>query len=376
MNSYEGKITIPCHWDKDVIDEIVRQNQETDDGPKVTEVYGVLSDGGPVGHGRSRESVPVIGRKEALEFRSYLSEQGLNFTYLLNAPFRVADDKQRAKLDKYLRWVIGELRPDAVTITSPELMREVRRIDPQIPIHISTIAGVKTPEDLERFLEFKPNRLVPHHDCGKDLDSLEALVLVASQHGIETELLSTESCLRKCPNREAHYRYLAQRTKDAPFHSSCNTQKIENPAEFLLAGGIIRPEDVDFYERMGVRYFKISGRSKPASWLPEVARAYQHRNYDGNLVRLLGIDPKLEAENWIYIDNKALDGFIEGYPRTGDYQDELRYCNEWLVRMFRENKFQIKDGSEYIVEGERLVLSRAGEIAENIMNNELRRGLH
>lgn len=370
-----SSITIPCHWDKGVIDKIVKQNEEID-GPKVVEVYGVLSDGGPVGHGRSRESVPPVGREEAINFRAYLKEQGLNFTYLLNAPFQLQDENQRRELEEYLRWITRDLRPDAVTITSPELMAEVRRIDSEIPIHISTIAGVKNEVDLEKFLSFKPNRLVPHHDCGKDLDTLEKLVEVAEGNGMEVELLSTESCLRKCPNREAHYRYLAEKTKDAPFHSTCNTQKIENPAEFLLAGGLIRPEDMDFYEKLGVRYFKVSGRSKPAGWLPEVAEAYQRRNYDGNLVRLMGVDPKLEAENWIYIDNKALDGFIEGYPRTGDYQDELRYCDEWMVKMFRDGKFQMKDGSEYVIENERLVLSRVGEITENVMAGELRRGLH
>ncbi|MDO8610573.1 MAG: U32 family peptidase [bacterium] len=374
-NANKVGITIPCHWDKEVIDTIVKNNREIN-GLQVVEVYGALPDGGPVGHGRSSESVAPVSKEEALIFRNYLKEQGLSFTYLLNAPFKLGDEKQRAELNEYLRWIIDDLRPDAVTVSSTELMGVVREISPEISIHISTIAGVKNVKDLEKYLSFKPSRLVPHHDCGKDLNALQELADVAHKHHIEMELLSTESCLRKCPNREAHYKYLAQKTKDGPFHLMCNAQKIENPAEFLLAGGIIRPEDTEFYEKLGVNYFKISGRSKPAAWLPEVAEAYQRRSYDGNLIRLLGVDPKLEAEKWIYIDNKALNGFIEGYPRTGDYQEELSYCDEWMIKLFNDKKFELKDGSEYLVENNHLVLKKTGESAKNIINNELKRGLH
>ena len=127
-----------------------------------------------------------------------------------------------------------------------------------------------------------------------------------------------------------------------------------------------------FYEKLGVKYFKISGRSKPVSWLPEVVKAYQSRNYEGNLIRLLGIDPKLEAENWIYIDNKSLDGFIEGYPQSIDKEKESDYCDKWMVKLFEEHKFHLNDGTEYSVEGEHLVLKKTGENTENILSNELR----
>ena len=365
-------ITIPCHWNKEVIELIVKQNKEID-GPKVVEIYGALPEGGPIGHGRSPESVVPVSREEACNFRFYLKEQGLDFTYLLNAPFKkIKGENHQVELTEYLQWIINDLRPDAVTVSSLELMSLVREMSSEIPIHISTIAGVKKVEDLQKYLSLRPNRLVPHHDCGKDFTALKELVDLACKNNIEVELLSTESCLRECPSRDAHYTYLAQKSKDCVFHTVCNTKKIENPAEFLLAGGVIRPEDMGFYEKLGVKYFKISGRSKPVSWLPEVVKAYQSRNYEGNLIRLLGIDPKLEAENWIYIDNKSLDGFIEGYPQSIDKEKESDYCDKWMVKLFEEHKFHLNDGTEYSVEGEHLVLKKTGENTENILSNELR----
>lgn len=123
----------------------------------------------------------------------------------------MGDEKQHTELNEYLKWVINDLRPDVVTISSPELMSIVREISSGIPIHISIIAGVKNAINLEKYLNFKPSRLVPHHDCGKDFVALKELIEISNKHHTEVELLSTESCLRKCSNREAHYKYLVQK---------------------------------------------------------------------------------------------------------------------------------------------------------------------
>ena len=80
-----AKITIPCHWNKEIIDLIL--SKESLNNSKITDVYGVLANGGPVGHGRSSNSVVEITREKAVLFREYIQERGLNFTYLLNAPF-------------------------------------------------------------------------------------------------------------------------------------------------------------------------------------------------------------------------------------------------------------------------------------------------
>ncbi|MBT9174299.1 MAG: hypothetical protein DDT21_02713 [Syntrophomonadaceae bacterium] len=318
-------LTIPCHWNKKIIEQMVRQTKETA-GISISEVYGSFADGGPVGHGRSKLSVQSASKQEAIDFRKFLRDIGLNFTYLLNAPFKFTDIKQKEEVDRHIEWILKELQPNAITITSHELMRRVREMDNNINIHISTIAGIRNGKDLEKFLDVKPNRIIPHHDCGKRWADLKEIIKLGKEYEIETELLATESCLFQCPNREAHYIHLANKTNDGEFHKNCNTRKILNPREFLLAGGTIRPEDTEFFEKIGVKYFKITGRSKPAEWLPEVVRAYHERSYDGNLVRLLGIDPSLKAEEWIYIDNKSLNGFIEHFPQTNIHEEEKKIC--------------------------------------------------
>lgn len=371
MIKEKSNLIIPCHWDTTTIEQVAHQNVLSSRGVYVTEVYGVLANGGPVGHGRSRKSVPEIESDKAIEFRKQLKNLGFSFTYLLNAPFTIDQESMgRQELDDYLIWILKDIQPDALLISSFELMKHLRKTDSRIPIHISTIAGIKNVEDLKKYLDISPQRIVFHHDLGKDLDNLEVLQRYCENIGIETEILVTESCLYRCPAREAHYRYLARKDHDSSYHTDCNTRKLTHPREFLLAGGIIRPEDLQFYEGMGINRFKVSGRSKPAQWLPAVVKAYLDREYHGNLIKLLGIDPSLEAENWIHIDNKALDGFLKGYPFAGSYLDKIHYCDRWIVMFYQAGQFQLLDGTEYAIQNGSLAIKTIGEKTNQVFTKE------
>ena len=365
-------LTIPCHWDEKVINKI--DTLPRDNGVVVGEVYGALAKGGPVGHGRSSESVVNTSVEDALKYRDFLRSKGMKLTYLLNAPFKMKGDAESKKLlHEYLDWILNGLRPDALTIASLELMEEVRKFDQEIGIHISTIAGVRSASDLYKYLHVRPDRVVPHHDLGKDWKSLYELACAGEVNGIGVELLATESCLLHCPSRQAHYEHLAgQGPKDSPFHTSCNTKKLIHPREFLLAGGVIRPEDVHIYEELGVKYIKLTGRSKPAEWLPEVAEAYLNRSYDGNLIRLLGIDPSLKAEDWIYLNNRSLDGFINNFPIDSDYGVQSDYCDQWMIKLYSEGSFEVRDKTIYSTDGGCLSLCYGGEQANQIISKERR----
>ena len=68
----------------------------------------------------------------------------------------------------------------------------------------------------------------------------------------------------------------------------------------------------------------------------------------------MGIDPNLNAEDWIYINNEALEGFIENFPQTGNAEDENAYCEGWAVKLFRQGNLCI-DGFDYEIEDDRLI---------------------
>lgn len=368
----EVELIIPCHWDKEVIDKIITQNNHA--SAKVTEVYGVLAEGGPIGHGRSPDSVVKVTRQNAIKFRKYLKKIGLRFTYLLNAPFRFNKNSQDIKvLDSYLNWILGEVKPDALIISSYKLMKYVRLFDIEVPIYISTIAGVKNVEDLQKYLDIRPAKVIPHHDVGKNWRDLRNLVLFCRNNNIKIELMVTESCLYKCPFREVHYKRLAYKCnrKDSPFHLTCNAKKLINPSEFLLAGGFVRPEDLSLFKNIGVNQFKITGRSKPADWLPETVKAYQFENYEGNILRLSGIDPSLKMEDWFYIDNKGLEGFMKSFPHDRENDIKREYCETWAVKLFKEKKLYAKDGSQYYIQkGKLRLVGEGGSCISQIIRRE------
>lgn len=338
------QICIPCHWDKGVIEEIAKQNLKAK-GLRVTEIYGTLAKG-PIAHGRAPGSVPNISKKEAVDFRRFIEKMGMDFVYLLNAPFEFKSNSDTKEVEIYLDWIINDFKASALMITSHELMRFVRKKYPKTKIYISTVAGVLNWKHLEKFLDIAPKRIVPHHDVNRSFEDLKELIDKTGKHNIELELMVTESCLRGCPYRESHYKHLGGGNADAPFHTVCNTKKLNYPREFIKSN-FIRPEDLSVYESLGVNIFKITGRSKPANWLPEVTKAYLERSYNGNLIRLFGVDPSLKAEDWIYVNNKALQGFLEKFPRTGIEKDENSYCDKWIYKLYKENNFKISDGSKY-----------------------------
>jgi collagenase-like PrtC family protease len=367
MKNHVSFLTIPCHWDIPIIDAIISGGKCTDTAI-VREVYGVLAEGGPIGHGRSSNAVVSVDKNYAVQFRQYLREKGLRFVYLLNAPFIINTDiQQRMALEKYISWVLQDIKPDALMISSYELMRYVRSFSREIPIYISTIAGVKKPDDVKKVIDISPARVVPHHDLGRDWKALVTLTAFCNKEGIEIEIMATESCLFGCPKRQEHYEYLAGRTKDAPFHTECNSRKLTHPREFLLSGGVIRPEDVHIYEDIGIKYFKITGRSKPAKWLPEVVRAYQSRMYHGNLIRLLGIDPSLRAEEWIYISNEALSGFLEEMLEKENVEEREQYADSLMIRLYKKGEFRLLDGSKYRIEGGSISLVEMGKKAKSVL---------
>jgi len=368
MRNQELSITMPCHWNDSVLEKVSSANPVAI--TPVKEIYGALPNGGPVKHGRSSDAVVQVTRNDAISFRERCRQKNISFTYLLNAPFNFNGDPGLVKqVDEYIDWITQDLKADAVTVSSYDLMKHVRSRCPDLPIHISTIAGVRNEKDLAGYLDVAPNRVIPHHDLGKKWGDLSRIVELGNKHGIEVELLATESCLFSCPTRAVHYQHLACGDKDAKFHTTCNTTKLEKPRQLLMAGGVIRPEDINFYGEMGVRHIKLSGRSKPAEWMPEVANAYQAHNYDGNLIRLLGIDPSLKAEEWMHLDNQSLAGFIQGYPQRSD-QEGAEYCDRWMVKLYRDGRFNLSDGTTYKEQNGQLILKDIGERAAKIIDSE------
>jgi len=306
---------------------------------KIEEMYGGIKNE-IIPTGRYNGALADVDKYKALTFKTEVVDKyNIKFAYLLNAPYNM-EKCDYHKLEEYLDWIINIFKADSLTVSSYGLMEFVRKLYPEVNINVSTIAGVQDIESFNRYTGVKPARIILHHNMVRNIKTLKFLIEHSKKTGIELELMVNESCLNLCPNREEHYNCLGDNRDDHKFHLACNSKKIQQPYNFLFAN-FIRPEDLSFYHRLGINMFKITGRSKPAWWLEEVVAAYLNQSYPGNLIRLLGIDPALKAEEWIYISNSSLEGFLENLP--WDLESQMKYCKEYILKLYKNKDFYVNN---------------------------------
>ena len=335
--------SIPCYFNIKALSSLLKCLEGHTAVGVIDETYGCLSHS-IIGHGRSSSAVAQVKTlDEVRSYRDFCKNKGLRFNYLLNAPYSDSRVSEHEAVH-HIGDILSVVEPDSVTISSLRIGRIVRHISSDIPITISTIAGIRRPEDLVPYLEIHPTTIVPHNDLGRTLDSLSELTQYAWSFHIEIRLLVNESCLFSCPTRQLHYEYLATGEKDDLFQRWCNQMKYGDPA-LLLESGWIRPEDVLWLSsNYQIRQFKISGRAKGAAWLPEVANAYVRGAYSGNLMRLLATTPPDAREPWadIFIDNGSLQDFLPNLP-SGASGKRRSYCQEWARYLQEEGMMSMAE---------------------------------
>ncbi len=139
----------------------------------------------------------------------------------------------------------------------------------------------------------------------------------------------------------------------------CQRKELENLEEYIKSPWV-RPEDIKYYEEIGIEHFKITERDFPTNELVKRVKAYVDRSYDGNLLDLIqghgclvkedikfkkndvstreeiydeikrvrGLGRARECDKHIYIDNKKLENFIKFFVenKCTNQCDKCNYC--------------------------------------------------
>ena len=298
--------SIPLLWTSDWVKSVI----SLDSHIRVTDFYGTLETE-PFRSGRIKYVRKHTTNEDPMGVVKTIHQLGRKFKYLLNAPMRFSGSLS-PKQQHFLEWLRDGLQVDALVISSPELMKHCQQIVPELPVHISTIAGIRTPEELRPMLRFRPTLLVPHHDVPRNPKMLKSLQIFCNDNGLILELMVTESCLFQCDRREEHYLTISDGLGDSDFHAFCRQMRQKEPAELFAAASFIRPEDINLYvNHFQIHQFKITGRSRPEQHLLECCQAYFNERSPDNLVRLMGMDPRVQGEHWIRMSPLALQGMLE-----------------------------------------------------------------
>jgi collagenase-like PrtC family protease len=357
--------------------------------PQVKEVYGCIP-GGAIGSGRSAYTLPRVSRAALRRAVSTAHGGGMAFNYLLNAASLYGMEQTRTG-ERAIRRTLDDLidfKVDAVTVAVPLLLRIIKKHYPKLRVRVGAFALIDSPTKAKAWENLGADTLcISAIAANRDFDLLYAL---RSSVSCDLELIANASCLPGCIWEQTHMHVLSQSsTKKHGLKGfcfdycfvQCSRERLSDPTRYIRSIWI-RPEDLEIYEDLGYRHFKIVERSCPPELLLKRVAAYCNRTFDGNLWELTApvawikneqrvpkpalarmvalmlrpwliktsamFDMKKFAETVIphdfsrersevYIDNRALDGFLKGLRsraflcRTNRCGD-CSYCRSWTEK--------------------------------------------
>lgn len=391
------------------------------EGFPVAELFGKLPSDS-VGGGRASFMLSPLGRGE---FRAHVRDaaaRGIGFNYLINPACldnREYTRKGQAELERLLDFVEG-CGVSAVTVSLPFLLPIIKKRHPRLRVRVGVYARVDGVAKA-KFWE----------DSGADCITLESIAVnrdfdtlrsIRQAVKLELQLIANSNCLMFCPLSGQHMVNLSHASQR--HHASrgfmidycalkCSAQKLADPTHYLRSE-FIRPEDLAAYTELGFDSFKILERGAPTDVLARRVAAYAAGRYDGNLLdliqpygyrtasgegramnlkrfarfffrpftvrqtglwRLKRLAEKrglLQGLDWdpVYIDNRLLDGFLEGIKEIdcrGTDCSRCGYCARWteaavrvdegyrreLLQLYREAFDDMYSGALWGIEGRR-----------------------
>jgi collagenase-like PrtC family protease len=279
------QFTVACNWDPRLVELI--------DYPEVTAVFAGLPNT-KIASGRSSLLIKDMDEQGVKHYISRVHAKGWSFDYnvnstcLANAEFR-ADG--RREIIEYLQWV-SDLGVDSLTISMPLMVEIVKRHFPHLKVKISTYQKIHSVSMAQHFEDLGADMIVLSEFVNRDFKLLQAIRQAVK---CQLVLIANVGCIYDCPNVFAHANSIAHSGAKAErttiftetYQTYCTMKRLESRAE-LIKMRWIRPEDVSYYEDVGIDLLKIIDRHSSTEALAERVKAYHERRFEGNLLDLIG----------------------------------------------------------------------------------------
>ena len=371
------RYSVACNFDEGLIDQIA-------DYP-VYEVFGKLP-ADFFGGGRPSFYLPDVSRRALASYVNRVHARGIEFNYLLNSSsmnnVEFTTEGQR-ELRKLLDWVC-EIGVDTITVSNLFFLRLIKSRYPQLGVRISSHRETDNARKA-RFWEDNGADCIVISETTIHRE-FEVLRSIRAAVNVDLSLIVNNWCRQDCAIASNHAVLLSNASRQGKQNFPidycsvyCNAYRLEEPVNYVRANWI-RPEDIGRYVDMGYTNFKIVERNTPTALLALRVRAYHERRYEGNLLDLVQnysypksvfqekdkdlfslrrmakyflkpaevnllrfsqivkfgrtaamLYPR-EGDNPVYVDNRALDGFLDRFEHSGceDLDCEAcRYCHRW-----------------------------------------------
>ncbi len=335
------KLMLPCNWDPDLLRRVSAVAPEY--------IYGSLP-----GEATLRSSLVLSDASEVAveDYIERAARENIKFIYVMNATClgnREYSEQGRGDLLQRLQWV-GEIGAAGVVTANPFVMDMLRQHFPSLELHISVLAGVNDARKATFYENLGATVIHLDPQVNRNFRQLHA---IRKSVGCRLSTVVNEGCLLSCPIRNYHSNMIShskesidQRCYVDYCYYRCTFTKLTDPVEYLRSPWI-RPEDLHFYEDLGIDLFKIAGREKmgdgPSShtnWIGEVAASYYARRCTDVAALLVGnqspfsLAGQAPPSSGVRIDSSKLDGFLRFFQddRCSLDCDYCDYCGDWARR--------------------------------------------
>lgn len=280
------RLSVATNFDDQLIDQIKKY--------PIYEVYGKLPED-IIGGGRATNYLNSLDIQRFENHVAKVREAGIHFNYLLNSACLSnlnQDGLWVVQVIAFLKY-LKTIGVDALTITNPYLVELVKRyFSKDFVIRVSSFACIDTYEKAKFWDELGVDIICV--DFCKVNRNFKVLQYMVKHLKCKLEMLCTNSCLKDCPMIHTHVNDIAHASNSRDEHhlyedwglNFCQQYQLEYLHEYIKSPWI-RPEDLHYYEEIGIEHFKITERDFPTEWLVRRVEAYCNRCYRGNLLDLI-----------------------------------------------------------------------------------------
>jgi collagenase-like PrtC family protease len=362
-----------CNFDPDLIGKVAALNAKyRDQGVQVDEFYGSDRQHAFLA-ARPDFRLPAIDMAFLEQYVKDSLAAGIRFNYTMNSinPGSKSElARMKTDIQEFVLWLekIGVYRITVANLLIAELIREVS----QIKIELSTIAHVDTVSQLKYLKEtFGIDKVCGNLAKNRNKRFLKQAADTCATLGMQYEIMLNEFCgvgtpdgsTTHCTFRDSCYIAHASDKSQAdamqfdtfPMKYCITARKLDVSSWLKLRW--VRPEDIYRYEQLGIRNFKITGRTGTTEYILAMAEAYLSRSWEGNLLQLwkpletiYNHQNELDQVHNVQIPNKSLNKFVGKWFSGEGFrcEEELcgttcRYCHDYFEAKFSDQEL---DGDE------------------------------
>jgi collagenase-like PrtC family protease len=338
------KLMLPCNWDPDLLSRVTSVTPEY--------MYGSLPEEATL---RSSLVLSDVSESAVVDYIGAAAQANIKFIYVMNATClgnREYSEQGRGDLLQRLQWV-SEIGAAGVVTANPFVMDMLRQHFPSLELHISVLTGVNDARKATYYEDIGATVIHLDPQVNRNFRQLRAI-----RKSVECclSVVVNEGCLLSCPIRQYHSNMIShsresieQRCYVDYCYYRCTFMKLTDPVEYLRSPWI-RPEDIHFYEDLGINLFKIAGREKmgdgPSShtdWIDKTATAYHARRCTDVAALLVGNQAPFSLAgqppppSGVSIDSRKLNGFLRFFQSDKCSLDcnDCDYCAGWARRSTR-----------------------------------------